>query len=176
MNKSIFTGRDTLHVDHRLLREERVCRQARHQVDGEAGYGTVSGMFDLRHVLQLIVDCLDQRPLSQEDFVGDRHELAFHVALQLCLDIPADSRPRKAWKRDPCLCTPCLRPACRKSAREGFVPERLPVVDIAGGEHEVQYFPLFAADQMKLEAVEPPHGTLASLRKPPEDLVEVDAL
>ena len=174
MNKSIFTGRDTLHVDHRLLREERVCRQPRHQVDGEAGYGTVSGMFDLRHVLQLIVDCLDQRPLSQEDFVGDRHELAFHVALQLCYQLYAvHEKPGKEILAYVPLVSDQL---AENLLDEGFVPERLPVVDIAGGEHEVQYFSLFAADQMKLEAVEPPHGTLPSLCKALEDLVEADAL
>ena len=89
MNNSILIRWDTFHINHRLLREERVGRQARHQIDREADDGPVSGVLDLRDVLKLIVDGLDQSPLAQEDFVRDCHKLALHVALKHCYQLDA---------------------------------------------------------------------------------------
>ena len=89
MNNSILIRWDTFHINHRLLREERVGRQARHQIDREADDGPVSGVLDLRDVLKLTVDGLDQSPLAQEDFVRDCHKLALHVALKLCYQLDA---------------------------------------------------------------------------------------
>ena len=39
-------------------------------------------MHGLCHVLQLIIDGLDDRPLSEHDLVIDRHQLVLHVALE----------------------------------------------------------------------------------------------
>lgn len=87
MYKAIFIRRDTLHINHRLLREERVGRQTHDQIDREAYDGTVPGVLDLRDVFQFVVDGLNQRPFAQEDFVRDCHKLSLHVALQLCYQL-----------------------------------------------------------------------------------------
>ena len=63
--------------------------RVRHQIDREADDGPVSGVLDLRDVLKLTVDGLDQSPLAQEDFVRDCHKLALHVALKLCYQLGA---------------------------------------------------------------------------------------
>lgn len=174
MNKTILIRRDTLHVNHRLLREERVGRQARHQIDREADDGPVSGVLDLRDVLKLTVDGLDQSPLAQEDFVRDCHKLALHVALKLCYQLDAvHEKSGEEVSADVSLVSDQLS---EDPFDEGFVPERIPVVNIARCEHEVQEFPLFAADQMQFEAVEPSHRTLPPLGESLEYLVEADAL
>ena len=174
MNKAILIRRDTLHINHRLLRKERVGRQSRHQIDREASDGPVPGVLDLRDVLQLVVYGLDQCPLAQEDFVRDCHKLAFHIALQLCYQL--DAVHEKSGEE--VLADVPLVPDqfSEDSLDEGFVPERIPIVNIAWCEHEVQELSLFAADQMQFEAVEPSHRTLPPLGKPLEDLVEVDSL
>ena len=174
MNKAILIRRDTLHINHRLLREERVGRQSRHQIDREANDGPVPGVLDLRDVLQLVVYGLDQCPLAQEDFVRDCHKLAFHVALQLCYQLDAvHEKSGEEVLADVSLVPDQLS---EDPLDEGFVPEGIPVVNIARREHEAQELSLFAADQMQLEAVEPSHRTLSPLGEPLEDLVEADTL
>ncbi len=40
-------------------------------------------MGDLAHMLELLADRFNQRPLAQQQFVPQRHELVFHVAFEL---------------------------------------------------------------------------------------------
>ena len=174
MNKTILIRRDSLHIDHRLLREERVGRQPRDQVDREADDRPVPGVLDLRDVLQLVVDCLYQGPLAQENFVRDSHKLSLHVALQLCYQLDAvHEKSGEEVLADVPFVTDQL---AEDPLDEGSVPERLSVIDIARCEHEVQNLAPLVADQMQLEAVEPAHRTLSTLGEPLEDLVEADAL
>ena len=56
---------------------------------------------------------------------------------------------------------------------EGLVFQRFPVIHISRGYHEVEQLTLFVTNQMQLEAKEPSHGTLASLRNAPEHLVDM---
>ena len=52
-----------VHGDHRLLGEEAVGGEGGGKVHQEVGDGAVSGVFDLSHVLELVVDGLDDGPL-----------------------------------------------------------------------------------------------------------------
>lgn len=174
MNNSILIMWDTFHINHRLLREERVGRQARHQIDREADDGPVSGVLDLRDILQLIVDGLDQSPLAQEDFVRDCHKLALHVALKLCYQL--DAVHEKSGEEVPADASLVSDQLSEDPFDEGFVPERIPVVNIARCEHEVQEFSFFVANEVQFEAVEPSHRALAPLGESLEYLVEADAL
>ena len=56
------------------------------------------------------------------------------------------------------------------------VPQRLAIVGIAGGNHEVEYLAAVVDDQAQHEAVEPAHGGPALLRKAGESAVGVHAL
>ena len=129
MNNSILIRWDTFHINHRLLREERVGRQARHQIDREADDGPVSGVLDLRDVLKLTVEGLDQSPLAQEDFVRDCHKLALHVALKLCYQL--DAVHEKSGEEVPADVSLVSDQLSEDPFDEGFVPERIPVVNIA---------------------------------------------
>ena len=60
---------DSFKVHHRFLREEAVCGDGGDCVHGEVVKGSVPGMFDLRNVLQLVVDGFDYRLFAQQDFV-----------------------------------------------------------------------------------------------------------
>lgn len=52
-----------------FLWEKAVCGDGGDCVYGEVVEGSVLGMFDLRDVLQLVVDGFDYRPFAQQDFV-----------------------------------------------------------------------------------------------------------
>ena len=129
MNNTILIRWDTFHINHRLLREERVGRQTLHQIDREADDGPVSGVLDLRDVLKLTVDGLDQSPLAQEDFVRDCHKLALHVALKLCYQL--DAVHEKSGEEVPADVSLVSDQLSEDPFDEGFVPERIPVVNIA---------------------------------------------
>ena len=57
-----------------------------------------------------------------------------------------------------------------------LVPERLAVIGVAGGDHEVEYFSAVVDDQVQLEAIEPSHGGLSFLGQAGESTVRVHAL
>ena len=84
MNNSILIRRDAFHINHRLFREERVGCQACHQVDRKANDGPVSGVLNLSHVFQFVVDGLNECSLPEENAVSNGHDLSLHVTLQLC--------------------------------------------------------------------------------------------
>ena len=174
MNNVVFIRRDALHVDHRLLRKERVGCQPGHEVHHEVGDRPVSGMLDPGHVLQLVVDGFNQRPLAEEKLVRDGHDLPFHVILQLRNQLnPVHEKPGEVFLADVSFVPDQL---AENLLYEGLVAERLPVVDVPGRDHEVQQVPLLVADQVQLEPVEPSHRTLSTPGKSLEDPVEMDAL
>lgn len=174
MNKARFIGRDTIHINHRLLRKEGVGRQTCHQVNREASYRPVPGMLNLCHVLQFVVDGLNQRSFAQENLVCDGHDLSLHIVLQLGNQLNAvHEEPEEEFLVDVSLVSDQFS---EDLFDERFVAERLPVVDIAGSDHEVQQVTLLITDEVELESIEPSHRALPPLGKSPEDLVEVDAL
>ena len=174
MDKAIFTGRDAFEVNHRLLREERVGGKARHQVHREAGYRPVPGMLNLCHVLQLVVDSLNQSPLAQKDSVRYGHDLALHIALQLRYQLDA---VHKEFGEELLTDIPLVSDQFAEDLfDERFVTQGLAVIDIARREHEVQEIALLVADKMQFEAVEPSHRALAALSKSSEHLVDMDSL
>ena len=52
------------------------------EVDGEVGRTPVAGVLDLRNVLELIGDRLDDEAFAQHEPVGQPHQLVFHVLTQ----------------------------------------------------------------------------------------------
>jgi hypothetical protein len=56
-----------------------IGNQAANQIDEEIGGAAMTGMFNLRDILELVNDSLDDRALAQQNLVKNRHELVFHV-------------------------------------------------------------------------------------------------
>lgn len=174
MYKAIFTRRDAFDVNHRLLREERVGGKSRHQVYREAGHRPVPGMLNLCHVLQLVVDGLNQSPLAQKDSVRYCHDLALHIALKFGYQLNAVHEEfGEEVLADISLVSDQF---AENLFDEGFVTQGLAVIGIARREHEIQEVALLVADEMQLEAVEPSHRALAALGKSFEHLVDMDSL
>lgn len=174
MNDTIFIGRDAFYVNHGLLREERVGRQACHQVDREAGYRPMPGVFNLGHILEFVIDGLDQRSFPQEDLVRDGHDLPLHVVLELGNQLNAIY---KEFGEEVLADVPFVSHQLSEDLLdEGLVPQRLPIIDIARCDHEVQQVSFLVADQVEFEAIKPSHRALSTLGETFEDFVEMDAL
>ena len=60
-----------------------VGNYARDQIDHEVGQASVSGVFDLRDVLELIIDRFYDGTLPEHKLVREVHDLVFHVGAQL---------------------------------------------------------------------------------------------
>ncbi len=130
MDNAILIGRDAFHVNHRLLLEERVGCQACHQVNRDADDRPVPGVFNLGHILEFIIDGLDQRSFPQEELVRDTHNLPLHVVLKLGNQLNAIYKEfGEEILADVSLVSHQLS---KNMLNEGLVPERLSVVDVAG--------------------------------------------
>lgn len=56
-----------------------VGNQTGGQVDQEVREAAMAGMFDLRDVLELVIDGLNDAAFTQQEFVGQNHEVILHV-------------------------------------------------------------------------------------------------
>ena len=68
----------------RFLWLQTISDQACNQIDKEIDKATVSGMLDLRNVLQLVIDGLDDRTFSEQQFVNPGHQTVLHVLANAC--------------------------------------------------------------------------------------------
>ena len=144
-----------VHGDHRLLGEEAVGGEGGGKIHQEVGDGAVSGVFDLSHVLELVVDGLDDGPLPDQNLVRDAHERALHVAPELREELyPVHEQ---FLEQTPAYVTLVPDEFPRDVLQKGGALQRLPVIHVARGQYEAEQLPLLVADQVQLEAVEPPH-------------------
>ena len=110
-------------------------------------------MFDLGNVFQLIVDRFDQRTLSQQDFVHQRHQRVFHVASQGRDEVNA-SLPKgvKQVGRNVTFVA--------KKFSEHFACQmrhRLVIIGVARRQLDCQQFAAFIDDEMEFETEKPTH-------------------
>ena len=134
----------------------------------------MSRMLNLGHVLEFIIDALDNCPLSEQNLVCDSHQRSLHVAP----DFGEELYPVHKQFLEQTLAYVSLVPdeLAGYVLQESGVLQRVPVIDVARGQHETQEFPLLVAYQMQLETVEPSHRALSSLGQPPEHPVQMNPL
>ena len=116
----------------------------------------MSEVFDLGHVLELVVDSLDDGAISKQDLVGDDHECTFHVVPEFGKELYAVTDHEQFLEQP--------------LAYEPLVPDEFPgmfslnAAFLSGsmsstflGQHEAEQFPLLVADKEQFEVIEPPH-------------------
>ena len=59
-----------------------VRNQTAHQIDDKVVDTAMAGVLDLRNVLQLVEHGLDDRPLTQQQFIGQWEQPVLHVGLE----------------------------------------------------------------------------------------------
>ena len=154
-------------------------------------------MFHLCNVLQLVIYRFYDGTFPEQQFVRHAYQSTFHVvfkfgdklyavheqALEKVGINPTFSRhgitqvnlALLIWLNEKVLADIAF--VCDQlpvyEFNEGLVFQRFPVIHISRGYHEVEQLTLFVTNQMQLEAKEPSHGTLASLRNAPEHLVDM---
>lgn len=167
-------GGTPINSNHRFLREEAVSGKGGDKVHREIGNRTVSGMFNLSHVLEFVIDSLDNRPLPDQNLVCNAHERPFHVVPDFREQLNAIN---EQFLEEPLADVPLVPEELPGNVlQKGRVLEGFPVVHVAGGQHETEQLAFLVAYQVELEAVEPPHRALPPLRQPPKHPVQVDPL
>ena len=118
-------------------------------------------LFDVRNVLQLIVDRLDDESLPEHELV--LHSVPHHIGHQLN---PGDD-----------LFFTDVSPVTIDFSGEIFAkfPDRNPVVGVPPGEFEGEQVADLVDNDMKLESVKPSHAAFPSGGKPLEDFVPRDS-
>ena len=109
-------------------------------------------MFDLRDVLELINDGLNDRSAAQQNTITPSHQLVLHILAQLGdqLKIKHIAQGLSQRLRDVTLVPKELAEQVLSQ-----VWHRFAVIDIAGCEAETQDFALIIDHQVQFEAIKP---------------------
>ena len=145
--------------------------QSGHQVDQEVIDAAVTGMSDLRDVLQLVDYRFDKGPLTQHELVKQRQQTVLHVLAQAGNELHVLlEKLVSQGLRDVAL-------VAEQLAKEAFgqMGYRLAVIDIAGRQVESQQLAAIVDDQMQFKAEEPAHRGLASGRQAVKHPVSLDS-
>ena len=131
----------------------RVSNQTADQIDTEIGKATMTSVFNLGNVLELVDDGFHDCSLALQEFVSHIHQPVFHIGLELGDELDA-------------LLPKLLKESLRQVA---FVPKQFAkqalnqlgdwatVIDVAGGETTRQQFTIVVHHQMQFEAKKPVH-------------------
>ena len=128
-------------------------------------------MLNLRDVLELVDDRLNNPTLSQQQLVEHIHQAILHVTLDPCDQLQSSpEKPVKQSLRD-------VPPVAKELSPELFCQriDGYAVVNVAGRDAYVEQFAFLVCDQMKLEAKEPSGGSFSSLSKSGHHAMRVDA-
>ena len=124
-------GGTPINSNHRFLREEAVSGKGGDEVHREIGNRTVSGMFNLSHVLEFVIDSLDNRPLPDQNLVCNAHERPFHVVPDFREQLNAIN---EQFLEEPLADVPLVPDELPGNVlQKGRVLEGFPVVHVAGG-------------------------------------------
>jgi len=149
-----------------------VGNEAREQVDQEIVRTAMARVLDLADVLELIEDRLDERPLAEEEAIGEGQQEVAHVLAQF------------GDEAQPLLQEELLS---ERGGDVALVAEEAPkepvdqhrnrtaVIGVARGEAESEQLATVIDDQVEFEAVEPADGGLAAPRVDPKDAMLLDA-
>ena len=131
-------------------------------------------MLHLCDILQLVIDSLNDGPLSGKQHVRHTHDASLHVVFELRDKLDAVNEEALEQFLAYVSFIPDELPV--EEFHKRLVVKRLAVIYISRCDHEVEQFTLLITDQMQFEPEEPAHGTLAPLGDSLEDLVYVDSL
>ena len=127
-------------------------------------------MLDLRDILELIDNGLDNRPFAQQELVREMHELIFHVFAQ------AGDEMESLFKEQCGQGSGNVATVPKELATQLFDHRgnRSTIIDIARGQTTRQQFALVIDRQVQLKTKEPAHAALAPLGIRHKDAVLVD--
>ena len=125
-------------------------------------------MLDLRDVLELIDDGLNDRSAAQQNAIAPGHQLVLHILAQLGNQLKIKHLAQRLSKglRDVTLVSEELAKQLLGQTWHGF-----PVIHIAGCDAKLQDFTAVIDDQVQFEAKEPAQPGFATGSQPSKHLV-----
>ena len=141
--------------------------ESSHDMNEKVLHAPMPGMLDVTHILELIVDCLDQRSFPQQNLIHDRHERVFHLFLEFGDQV----HPVFQQQLDERLGH--VAPVTKELPDHPFrhCGHGGPIIDIAWRDAEGQECSPVVDDQMECEPIEPADRRLASRGYRLEDLM-----
>lgn len=113
----------------------------------------------LADVLQLVIHCFNDRPLSEHQLVIEVHQRVLHVLLNLCDKMYVIHE--QLIEEVMTYVSSIGKQFSEQPFREVLVFQRLTVIDIARSEPPLDNLAFVIDDQMQLETIEPSHRALA---------------
>src|SRR4051794_23578031 len=148
-----------------------VCDQSSEGMDKSVVHAAMTGVSDLTNVFQLLSDTFHQPAFVQEQFVPERQQLVFPVALPL--GNPLYPRLRQAF--EPFLAEIATIPEQLAPEPCGEIWPGDAIIHITGREAESQQGPFIVHNEVQLEAIEPTHAALSALCRASKYLMTIDA-
>ena len=131
-------------------------------------------MFNLSHVRQLVIYRLNDCSFPKQHLIRDTHQRVLHLVFQLGYQL--DTVDEEFTEQVFTDVAPVGNDLAVQLLGKTLHLERVTVINVARREHEVDDFAHLVTDDVQLEAKEPSHRALASLRNALEGLVLEDAL
>lgn len=133
----------------------------------------MAGVLDLRDVLELVDDSFHDGAFAEQQLIDQRHQPVLHVGLEAGNQLKAKGFQQLLKERLGDVASVSEELAEQPLDQTGH---RLAVIDVAGGQGQIEQFALVVDEEMKFEAEEPAHRGLASSRQASEHLVLRDAV
>lgn len=128
----------------------------------------------MAHVLELVVDRLDESPFPEDDFVIQAHEGVLHVLLESRDKVYAVNE--KALEKFLAYIAPVCEDLSEQVLLESVVFQRLSVVHVPRRERPLYYLSAVVDHDVQFESVEPSHRAFADGRPSPHCPVAAGAL
>lgn len=144
-----------------------VCNQATDEIDAEIEGTAVTGVLNLRNVLELVGDSFNDGAFAQEQFVTERHQSVLHVGLEASDELNAVLKQLLEHR---------LRQiafVAEQLAKQplGQLGQQLDIGTMSGRQTASKQFAAVVDDQVQLEAEAPATRTAPACRQPSKDFV-----
>jgi len=142
-----------------------ICNESSYNIHQEVSWTSMPCMLNLRDILQLVMNSLNDGSFSHHQLVKQRHKSVLHVPLDPGNQLDSLTKQEiKQILRDVSLVTKELTEYVFDHIRHRFS-----IIHIAWCEAKGKEFSLVIDNEMKLKAIEPSHCVLATLSHVRED-------
>ena len=149
-----------------------VSNQPSDEMDDKIGWAAVTRMLNLRDILDLVDDRLNDGPFAEQQLIGKEHEGILHILAQ------SRDKMKSLFKEQ----------LAQRSGNRTVISKELPaqsshhlrnrssIINVARGQTTRQQVAAIIDRQMQLEAINPAHATLSTFGVGGKDTMLVDAL
>lgn len=148
-----------------------IGNQPTDHMDEKVGWASMATVFNLRDVLQLVVDRFDDGPVAQQPLVRQRDQPVFHVLLEWGKQLY--SLEEKCLKEPLGQIAFVAQQFAEQPTRQ--VGKRLAIIHVARRDLAGEQVSSVVDDQMEFEPIKPIHRILPPLGQSREDAMLLNA-